>query len=62
VDHAAIEEGTFDPADYAEEIAKARDNETVGTTVWFENDRVRIWDFRLEPGERLPFHCHSRTY
>lgn len=62
VEHLAVEEAVFDPAEYADEISSARENLTVGTTVWHENDQVRIWDLRLEPGERLPFHCHTSTY
>lgn len=57
-----IETGTFDPSDYAEELAAAPDNLAVGTTLWFENDRVRVWEVRLEPGERGPFHAHTRNY
>jgi beta-alanine degradation protein BauB len=34
----------------------------VGTTLLFENDSLRVWDITLEPGERVPFHCHSRPY
>lgn len=30
----------------------------VGTRVMFENDRVRIWDLRLAPGEQLGKHIH----
>ena len=47
------------------EVAKGAppDNRTppsynVGTRVMFENDRVRIWDLRLAPGERLGKHVH----
>lgn len=57
-----IETGTFDPSDYAEELAAAPGNLAVGTTLWFENDRVRVWEVRLEPGERGPFHAHTRNY
>jgi hypothetical protein len=31
----------------------------VGTRVLFENDRVRIWELRLAPGERSD--CHEHT-
>jgi hypothetical protein len=31
----------------------------VGTEVVFENDRVRIWQLRLEPGERSAIHRHD---
>jgi beta-alanine degradation protein BauB len=54
--------GTFDPAEYAEELAAAPRNHEVGTTVWFENDRIRVWEILLQPGERGPFHAHTRNY
>ncbi|MDH3261303.1 MAG: hypothetical protein OEM81_05070 [Acidimicrobiia bacterium] len=59
---ANISEGAFDPADYAEELAAAPSNLEVGTTLWFENERVRVWDLKLNPGERGPFHAHTRNY
>lgn len=34
----------------------------VGTTKIFENDRVAIWEFALEPGERTPSHTHRHDY
>ena len=34
----------------------------VGSNVVFENDRVRVFEVRLEPGQRGPFHIHDRTY
>jgi quercetin dioxygenase-like cupin family protein len=57
-----IEEGRFDPDEFAEELAKAPANLDVGTTLWFENDRIRVWEVRLEPGQRGPFHNHTRNY
>jgi hypothetical protein len=57
-----VEFGTYDGAAYADELAAAPDNHHIATNVVFENDRVRVWDLLLEPGERLPFHCHDRTY
>jgi beta-alanine degradation protein BauB len=57
-----VEEFRFDPADYEDEIRSARENTQVATTCWFENDLVRIWDLTLQPGDRLPFHCHTSTY
>lgn len=62
VDHIVLEASTFDPADYADEIAAASENVQVATTVWFENEQVRIWDFVLPPGYRHPFHCHRTKY
>lgn len=54
--------GTFDPASFAEELAAAPHNHELGTSLWFENDHVRVFEVRLEPGERGPFHVHDRTY
>ena len=34
----------------------------VGTTVLFENDRVKVWEMRLEPGEASDLHRHTLDY
>ena len=34
----------------------------IGTEVVFENDRVRIWEMRLAPGERSAIHRHDLDY
>lgn len=60
--NAGDERGSFDVGDFAEELAAASDNHELGTSMWFENDRVRVFEVRLEPGERGPFHVHERTY
>jgi hypothetical protein len=52
----------YDRERFADELAAAPDNFTVGTTLLFENERVRIWDITLRPGERIPFHRHRTTY
>jgi hypothetical protein len=57
-----IDEGTFDRAEFSKELEAAPDNTDVGTRVWFENDRIRVWEIRLAPGERAPFHHHTRRY
>lgn len=57
-----LEEGTFDVADYADELAAASTNLDVGTSLLFENDRVRVWEVHLPPGARGPFHAHTRPY
>jgi hypothetical protein len=36
--------------------------EQVGTRIMFENDRVRVWDLALEPGESLEKHIHRLDY
>ena len=57
-----MEFGTFDPSEFATELAAAPENHRVGTALLFENDRVRVWDLSVGPGERAPFHCHTTTY
>ncbi len=57
-----IEEGNYDVASFADELAAAPGNLTVGTSRLFENDRVRVWEVRLAPGERTPFHAHTVRY
>src|SRR5487761_312760 len=34
----------------------------VGQRVVFENEHVRIWEIRLEPGETIDFHIHYHPY
>ena len=36
--------------------------DSVGTRLLFENERVRVWDLRLAPGEETPFHRHSTDF
>lgn len=61
-DEARTEHGTFDVGGYENELAQAPHNHDIGTTLWFENDRLRVFETRLEPGERGPFHVHDRAY
>jgi hypothetical protein len=57
-----VEEGSFDRSGYADELGKASANHDLGNTLWFENDRIRVWEVRLEPDERGPFHAHTTNY
>jgi hypothetical protein len=57
-----LRESTFDPADFAAELSAAPSNTDVGTRLWFENEHIRVWEVRLAPGERGPFHAHTRRY
>jgi beta-alanine degradation protein BauB len=57
-----VEQGTFDPAQFEDELAAATSNVDVGTRLWFENDRIKVWEIRLAPGERGAFHAHTRRY
>src|SRR5438046_433316 len=34
----------------------------VGTRLMFENERVRVWDLALAPGESLEKHLHATDY
>lgn len=36
--------------------------ENVGTRLLFENERVRVWDLALEPGQALEKHIHRNDY
>lgn len=57
-----VEEGGYDPAEYAEELAAAPGNHDLGTTLRFENDHIRVWEVLLQPGERGAFHSHVTNY
>ena len=37
-------------------------SEDVGTKLLFENDRVRVWDLTLPPGESTGKHRHTDDY
>jgi beta-alanine degradation protein BauB len=57
-----VETGRFDPDEFAEELRRAPANHQLGTTLLFANDRVRVFEVRLGPGERGPFHAHDHDY
>jgi beta-alanine degradation protein BauB len=57
-----LEEGSFDVDEFRDELDRATSNRQLGSWVLFENDRVRVWEVRLEPGERGSFHLHDRQY
>ncbi|MBK5567084.1 hypothetical protein [Ensifer sp. SSB1] len=40
----------------------AKPSSNVGTKVLFENDKIRIWDFQLEPGQSTELHRHLHDY
>jgi len=35
---------------------------TIGDEIILENEHVRVWSLRLEPGERQPLHRHDLPY
>ena len=57
-----VEQGTFATDDFVDELDAAPGNFDVGTTVWFENERIRVWEILLQPGERGAFHSHVTNY
>ncbi|HVY08100.1 MAG TPA: cupin domain-containing protein [Burkholderiales bacterium] len=34
----------------------------VGTRLVFENEKVKVWEFTLQPGESVPEHKHDHDY
>lgn len=38
------------------------ESSSVGTKLLFENDRIRVWDLCLEPGENIGLHRHHEDY
>jgi len=55
-----------DFADWTSELRKEfvdnGRNYTVGSQLLSETDRVKVWEIRLAPGERLPAHKHVLDY
>jgi hypothetical protein len=45
-----------------EEFERNQMNGCVGTRLLSEDGRVRVWDIRLKPGERIGFHRHVLDY
>lgn len=46
----------------SDEFQRNQQNGCVGTRLLSENDRVRVWEIRLKPGERIGFHRHVLDY
>lgn len=44
------------------ELERNTNNGRVGSTLVSETDDLRVWQIKLEPGERLPFHRHVLNY
>lgn len=43
-------------------VDAAQESTNVGTKLLFENDRVRVWEMRLKPGESSERHTHRNDY
>jgi hypothetical protein len=50
------------PSSLRDEFETNRNNGQVGTRLLSETDRVRVWEIRLAPGERIGFHRHVLDY
>jgi hypothetical protein len=50
------------PSFIREEFEANQNNGLVGTRLLSETDRVRVWEIRLAPGERIGFHRHVLDY
>lgn len=50
------------PQAIQDDLQRNRMNGSVGTRLLSENDRVRVWEIRLAPGERIHFHRHVLDY
>jgi hypothetical protein len=50
------------PTFIREEFEANQNNGRVGTRLLSETDRVRVWEIRLAPGERIGFHRHVLDY
>jgi beta-alanine degradation protein BauB len=45
-----------------DEFKRNEQNGCVGTRLISESERVRVWEVRLKPGERIGFHRHVLDY
>ncbi|MDX6312571.1 MAG: beta-alanine degradation protein BauB [Streptomyces sp.] len=50
------------PPHLRQEFRRNAFNGHVGQTLLSETDRVRVWEIRLAPGERVPAHRHVLDY
>ena len=50
------------PADIRRDFAVNVNNGRVGGELLFENERIRVWSIRLQPGERYVAHRHVLDY
>ena len=43
-------------------MADGRQFGDIATKLLFENDRVRVWEMRLDPGQKSDLHRHDHDY
>ena len=49
-------------ANKARDMSHIPEEERIGDTLIFENDRVRVWELSLEPGAESHSHRHPHDY
>ncbi|WP_350286139.1 hypothetical protein [uncultured Croceitalea sp.] len=49
-------------ADYIEELHALDFQESLGNMLLFEDDTIKLWNLKLEKGERMPFIRHNKDY
>ncbi len=56
--------GNFDPweQEKIDELLHQEISQSLGDRLVFENESVKLWDLRLDPGERIPFRNHNTNY
>ena len=62
VNLAAEQAASTWPRSVREELEANQFNGNVGTRLLSETNRVRVWEIRLAPGERIGFHRHVLDY
>ena len=48
--------------DLGPEHLSAEDDGQVGTKLLYENEKVKVWEFALSPGELIAMHTHRMDY
>ncbi|WP_350288767.1 hypothetical protein [uncultured Croceitalea sp.] len=49
-------------ANYIEELNLLEFNESLGSMLLFEDDSIKLWNLKLEKGERMPFWRNNKDY
>ncbi|MEM1339987.1 MAG: hypothetical protein AAGF96_19670 [Bacteroidota bacterium] len=47
---------------YIEELATLEFKESLGNSLLFEDNAIKLWNLKLEVGERMPFLRHNKNY
>lgn len=47
---------------YVQELEALEFKESLGNSLLFEDDAIKLWNLKLEAGERMPFLRHNKNY